>query len=167
MNKTLKTVLITLAITIVALFAIIMIFGENTSIPMGSSSNIEKNSSPESEESPGNASLNTDESSSIAANGTSSSDNSTKSPAADVSEELFAKAVSYDVFDWNMADDQGKNEIIENIMRVWDANGSDYALTSKDLVTYINQNLSDQANIFEIACIAVQIDPQPYLNRTN
>ncbi len=155
MNKTLKTVLITLAVTLVFLIAIVMIFGEDRSAPVVPSSQASGNI-------PADAPLNTDKNSSIA-----SSETSTNNITEDLSKEMYAATIAYDIFDWNKADEQGKIEIAENIMRVWYANGSTYSMTSKDLVTYINQNLSNQANIFEIACIYAQIDPQPYLNRTN
>lgn len=146
MNKTLKTVLITLAAVFVVLFAVVMIFGEDTSASSGSASDIEENSLLES-----NISQSDEGDAQI-------------SIVSEISQEEYEAAIAYDVFDWNIADDQGKIKIAENIMRIWDAKGSVYGMTAEDLVVYINQNLSDQANIFEIACIAVQIDPQPYFD---
>lgn len=120
MNKTLKTVLITLAVTFVFLVAVVMIFGEDT-----------------------------------------------PAPAAKMSQEVYAATLAYDIFDWNRADEQGKIEMAKNIISIWNESGNSCELSAKDLAAYISQNLHDQANVFEVACIAAQIDPQPYLNRNN
>ena len=134
MNKTVKTVLITLAAVFFVLVAIVMIFGEDTDAPDSSSPNAEESVLADSDSSlsdEGSEAINID---------------------AGISQEEIDRTLAYDVFDWNGADDQGKLKIAQDIMRVWDANGSDYSMTAEELASYINQNLYDQANIFEIAC---------------
>ncbi|MFZ2537906.1 MAG: hypothetical protein WAX04_03275 [Oscillospiraceae bacterium] len=150
MNKTLKTVLITTGVIFVALFAIVMIFGEDNLTPTSPSTDLAESSTLESDN---NAPLKTDDK---------------ESPVPEVSKEVFEKTVSYDIFDWNMADDKGKMEIVEAIITVWAANGNVYEQTPEDLLAGIKQELQkgiEQANIFEKACNAAQIDFQPYYER--
>ncbi|MEG0853125.1 MAG: hypothetical protein RSF82_04590 [Angelakisella sp.] len=153
MNKTLKTVLITTAVIFVILFAVVMIFGEDTSVSTPPSEALQQSTAvaadqeldkePDKEPDPA-------------------------APAAVVSDEMFAKTVNYDVFDWNGTDEQGKIKIANDIISVWVASGNAYERTAEDLAAGIKQELqrdSDQANVFEKACIAAQIDPLPYFER--
>ncbi|MEG0541472.1 MAG: hypothetical protein RR528_04020 [Angelakisella sp.] len=149
MNKTLKTVLITTAVIFVILFAVVMIFGEDTSV-----------STPPSEAS--------QQSTAVAADQEPAKEPDPAAPAEVVSDEMFAKTVNYDVFDWNGTDEQGKIKIANDIISVWVASGNAYERTAEDLAAGIKQELqrdSDQANVFEKACIAAQIDPLPYFER--
>lgn len=146
MNKTLKTVLITVAVIFVILFAIVMIFGEDTSTPKNPASYLQKGTS------------------------ATSNQEQTKEPEQDsseevVSEEMIAKTLNYDVFDWNGADLQGKVKIVDDITNLWAAKGKSYNLSLTDLLAGIDQEIQqdpDQANIFEKACIVAQIDPLPF-----
>lgn len=142
MNKTLKTVLITVAVIFVLLFALVMLFGEEASAP----SDIAPDAGPNS----------------IEFDAASANAQAPISSDAEISEEEYKKALAYDVFDWNMADDGGKRAMAEAILRVWDAKGANYAIQVEELVAYIDANLYDQAIIFEVACVAAQIDPLPY-----
>ena len=141
MNKTVKTVLITLAAVFFVLVVIVMIFGDDPAAPDNSSSDVGE--------------------STLAVSDTSSSDESNEviNNDAGISQEEMNQTLAYDIFDWNGADDQGKLKIAQDIMRVWDANGSTYSMTAEELANYINQNLYDQANIYEIACTAEQSAP--------
>ena len=56
----------------------------------------------------------------------------------------------------------GKTAIVENIHRVWNESGETYSLSTEDMVAFIDANLSDQANIYDIACFAEMIDEAPY-----
>ncbi len=142
MNKTLKTVLITIAVTFVILFAVVMIFGEDTSTPNSQASGLQ--------------------------NGTpavSNQEHGQDSPVTEISEEIIAKTLNYDVFDWNGADLQGKVNIVDDITNLWTAKGKSYNLSLSDLLAGIDQEIQqdpDQANIFEKACIVAQIDPLPF-----
>ena len=144
MNKTVKTVLITLAAVFFVLVAIVMIFGEDTDAPDSSSPNAEESVLADSDSSlsdEGSEAINID---------------------AGISQEEMNRTLAYDVFDWNGADDQGKLKIAQDIMRVWDAGGNVYSISAENLVAFINENLQDQANIFELACTAENIDSSLY-----
>lgn len=153
MNKTLKTVLITLAVTFAFLFAIVMFFGEAPTAPDPPSS--------QGAVTPANASISTGADTPIEADSASEDTDNMPSP------EQYQITLAYDVFDWNLADEQGKAEIAEAIISVWAAYGDSYDQDTKALVTYISQHLYDQANIFEVACVAAQIDSLPYFERMN
>lgn len=161
MNKTLKTVLITLAITFVILFAVVMIFGEDNSAANG-------NIGPQEDVSAASQAVPTEAAPASEADSADVAPVSEAIPAGNsavkLTEETLKTALDYDVFSWNMADGQGKIEIVRTIMHVWDANGSYYDMPEEELVTYIDQSLYDQANIFEVACTAVQIDPLPFFD---
>lgn len=166
MNKTLKTVLITLAATLVFLIAVVMIFGEDTPSPADSTTQEAKNVEAVAEKTEQNTSTKCEEAtaSSTANNIKKNTAKSTtaKSTTAGMSKELYDATIAYDIFDWNGADEQGKVKMVKDIIKIWNESGSSCEMTATDLVEYINQNLSDQANIFEVACMAAQIDPLPY-----
>ncbi|MEM1485965.1 hypothetical protein V6615_14005 [Oscillospiraceae bacterium PP1C4] len=164
MNKTFKTVLITLAVTLVILFAVVMIFGEDTSTPTGSSSDTQKSASAESQEILANTSPNSEKNVPAEIGRAPADNNAPESPAAEISKELLQTTLAYDIFDWNMADEQGKAAIAKDIIHIWNAGGNIYEMTAEDLIAGINNGLHDQANIFEVACVAAQIDPLPYFN---
>ncbi|HWP52166.1 MAG TPA: hypothetical protein VN626_10770 [Clostridia bacterium] len=155
MNKTLKTVLITLGATFVVLFAVVMIFGEDTSTPARRTDDIKESASISSQESPSELASSIEIPAKIIA---------PESPAVEVSEELLKATLAYDIFDWNMASEPEKVEISKTIMSIWDTSGGYYEMSAEDLAAYIDQNLYDQANIFEVACVAAQIDPLPYFD---
>ena len=144
MNKTVKTVLITLAAVFFVLVVIVMIFGDDPVAPDNSSSDVGE--------------------STLAVSDTSSSNESNEviNNDAGISQEEMNQTLAYDIFDWNGADDQGKLKIAQDIMMVWDAGGSVYSISAEGLVEFINQNLQDQANVFEVACTAENIDSSLY-----
>lgn len=162
MNKTLKTVLITLGATFVVLFAVVMIFGEDNSAAAGNTGpNLKQSVSAASQTAPADVAP-ASEPTSIAAE--QSEEVPPEPPTIELAEEMLKTALDYDVFSWNAADAQGKIEIVRDIMCVWDASGNYYNMSEAGLVEYIGQNLYDQANIFEVACTAAQIDPLPFFN---
>ena len=79
-----------------------------------------------------------------------------------MSRDELQSIISYDIFDWNSADMQGKELIVENIHRVWNESGETYALSVDDTVAQIDSNLSDQAIIFDIACSLEGLDASCY-----
>ncbi|MDF3004438.1 MAG: hypothetical protein K0S22_910 [Oscillospiraceae bacterium] len=162
MNKTLKTVLITLGATFVVLFAVVMIFGEDNSAAAGNTApNLKQSVSAASQTAPADVAPDS-EPTSIAAE--QSEEVPPEPPTIELTEEMLKTALDHDVFSWNAADAQGKIEIVRDIMCVWDASGNYYNMSEAGLVEYIGQNLYDQANIFEVACTAAQIDPLPFFN---
>ncbi len=204
MNKTLKTVLITLAVTCVILFAVVMIFGKESPAPTDSTTPEAKNASVEvakktvqsaSEEvdetiasstegstkgstegntknsTEGNSKTNTAKNSKSNSKTNTASNSKSNTAAASsapvISMELYETTISYDIFDWNGADEQGKIEMAKNILFIWSEAGDSCELSAKELAAYISQNLHDQANVFEVACIAAQIDPQQYSSPNN
>ena len=161
MNKTLKTVFITLGATFVVLFAVVMIFGEDNSAAAGNTGpNLKQSVSAASQTAPADVAPASEPS--IAAE--QSEEVPPEPPTIELTEEILKTALDYDVFSWNAADAQGKIEIVRDIMCVWDASGNYYNMSEAGLVEYIGQNLYDQANIFEVACTAAQIDPLPFFN---
>lgn len=161
MNKTLKTVFITLGATFVVLFAVVMIFGEDNSAAAGNTGpNLKQSVSAASQTAPADVAPASEPS--IAAE--QSEEVPPEPPTIELTEEILKTALDYDVFSWNAADAQGKIEIVRDIMCVWDESGSYYNMSEAGLVEYIGQNLYDQANIFEVACTAAQIDPLPFFN---
>lgn len=150
MNKTLKTVLVTVAVTFVILFAAVMIFGEDTSNPKSKASNLQNVTPATSNEEPAKE-LEQD------------------GPGTEVTIEMISKIINYDVFDWNGADEQGKIKIAKEIISFWAAKGNSYELTVEDLVVGIEQEIQqdpNQANVFEKACIVAQIDPHAFFEGT-
>ena len=161
MNKTLKTVFITLGATFVVLFAVVMIFGEDNSAAAGNTApNLKQSVSAASQTAPADVAPASEPS--IAAE--QSEEVPPEPPTIELTEEILKTALDYDVFSWNAADAQSKIEIVRDIMCVWDESGSYYNMSEAGLVEYIGQNLYDQANIFEVACTAAQIDPLPFFN---
>ncbi|MPM92290.1 hypothetical protein SDC9_139425 [bioreactor metagenome] len=154
MNKTLRTVLITLAVTVVFLFAVVMLFGEDQTVPASTSSH-------------GSENILADAQMKEGADTQIEVKEKPESAAGTLSQEQYAAALAYDVFDWNSADEKTKADMAESIISVWADYGDSYEQSAKELVTYIGQHLYDQANIFEVACTAAQIDPQPYFERMN
>lgn len=162
MNKTLKTVLATLGVTFVVLFAVVMIFGEdNSAAGENTTPNPKEDVSVSSQVAPAEA-ISSSEAAQVAADQTEAVP--AESPMVELTEEMLKTALDYDVFSWNMADAQGKIQIVRDIMCVWNASGSYYDMPEEALVEYIGQNLYDQANIFEVACTAAQIDPLPFFD---
>ena len=162
MNKTLKTVLITLGVTFVVLFAVVMIFGEDNTAAAGNIAPNPKENVSDSSQVTSAEVASASESAQVAADQAEAVP--AESPTAELTQELLKTTLEYDIFSWNMADAQGKVEIARNIMLVWDASGIYYDMPEEGLVEYIGQNLYDQANIFEVACTAAQIDPLPFFD---
>jgi len=149
-NKTLKTVLITVAVTFVILFAAVMILGKDTSTPNSQTSNLQNVAPATSNQEP-------------------AKEIEQDSPGTEVTIEMISKIINYDVFDWNGADEQGKIKIAKEIINFGAAKGNSYELTAEDLVVGIEQEIQqdpNQANVFEKACIAAQIDPQAFFEGT-
>lgn len=161
MNKTLKTVLITLGVTFVVLFAVVMIFGEDNSAAAGNIEPTSKENVSVSQVVPSEV-VPASEAAPVAAS--QSAILPSEPPTVELTEEMLKTALEYDIFSWNATDAQGKIEIVRDIMRVWDAGGIYYDIPEEGLVEYIGQNLYDQANIFEVACTAAQIDPLPFFD---
>lgn len=150
MNKTLKTVFITITVTFVILFAVVMIFGEDTSTSNSLASDLQDGASATSNQDP-------------------AKDLEQDSPGTEVTVEMISKIINYDVFDWNGADEQGKTKIAKEIINFWAAKGNSCELTVEDLVVGIEQEIQqdpNQANVFEKACIVAQIDPQAFFEGT-
>lgn len=161
MNKTFKTVLITLGVTFVVLIGVVMIFGEDKSAAAGNTAPNPKENISASQAAPAEA-VPASEAAQVSAS--QPEPLPSEPPTVELTEEMLRTALDYDIFSWNATDAQGKTEIVRDIMRVWDAGGIYYDIPEEGLVEYIGQNLYDQANIFEVACTAAQIDPLPFFD---
>lgn len=84
-----------------------------------------------------------------------------------MSKDEFTKIMFYDIFDWNMADEQGQVRIAQEIINVWSESGVSCNFAASDLAIAISNNLEDQANIFDTACYVAGIDSAPYFALLN
>ena len=170
MNKTLKTVLITMVMTIAALIILIMLFGEDTPAAPGASAQASASWSPSGREEPKEpptATAEPEEQHSGEASEPPAAESGQPDSPSGLSDEEYSQVLGYDVFDWNGADDKGKIEIARKIIKVWEEAGAYHQRNAQELAEYIDLNISDQANMFETACIAEQIDPLPYFEKLN
>ena len=141
MNKTFKTVLITLAVVFVVLFAVVWIFGEDSpAVDDPSLTSSDSTTAPSIEETEGSS--------------------GNDQPA--LTKEEITVILNYDIFDWTPLDKQGRMKIAQSIITLWATKGVDNKVTSEELVGYINDNLYDQAIIFDVACEALQTDPSQF-----
>jgi len=68
-----------------------------------------------------------------------------------------------DIFDWQLLDEKGKLALLNQIMQLWRTNGEKIGKNINDAQALKdNIHLGDQANIFESACKAAGINPDPY-----
>ncbi|MDF2686723.1 MAG: hypothetical protein K0S55_1906 [Clostridia bacterium] len=74
--------------------------------------------------------------------------------------------LNLDVFDWQLATDEEKLNIINQIISVWEANGdvNDNGIDADELLADVEAAIfsTDQANVFETACQVGGIDASRY-----
>lgn len=83
--------------------------------------------------------------------------------AGKIDPEELKSVMMLDCFDWHPLDEKGKLAILKRIKAVWRARGDETdanAIEAKTLQGMLS--IGDQANIFECACQAAGIDPEPY-----
>ena len=68
-----------------------------------------------------------------------------------------------DIFDWQQLDEAAKIALVDQIKEVWRSDGYETDANAIDAKTIVeNMVLGDQANVFESACKAANIDMEPY-----